>query len=286
MAQLKEPQLTLEAIDRKLEKKESERDEREYMGVSYLGDPCDRALWIRFRHVYREPMKGQQIRLLDRGSREEAAVVRHLRSVGVKLKETGRNQREVSFPPFVKGHCDGIIISGLKESRNNAHVAEFKTSNAKNFAQLESKGVKAAKPWHYTQMQVYMLRTGIARAFYWCVNKDNDQVHTERLYLDEDFARQAVERGNRIALLPEPPEKIGSASWYECKCCSLYPFCHGSATATVSCRTCSRMHVNSDGTWFCSKRIENIEGNHERKAQNCKDYELMESLRKKVYAWS
>lgn len=277
------PMETIGAIDAKLAIRESKRSPRDYLGISYAGEKCDRQIWLTFRWAKAEVKSGRIVRLLKRGQREEAEIVKLLRMVGVKVTHTGRKQAIVELSPWVKGHADGIIESGLKESPKKRHVLEMKTSNDKAFQDLKKRGVQAAKPMHYVQMQLYMLGLKIDRAFYWCVNKNDDEVYTERIYLDKDFAAKLSVRAIALSVeqnLPAPISKM--PSWYECKICPFWGLCHNHEEADHSCRTCEHAHFNSDGTVMCKKRVEL----RDTKAQErgCKEFKLhfdLEQLKEK-----
>lgn len=246
------PMMTLSAIDERLEGRREPK--RTYLGISYAGEKCDRRIWLTFRWALTEKKSGRVIRLLRRGQREEAEIIKLLKSVGVVVTNTGRRQALVELSPWVKGHADGIILSGLKESATHKHVLEMKTSNDKAFQELKRLGVQAAKPVHYAQMQLYMLGLKIDRSFYWCVDKDTDEVYTERTYLDRAFATTAAKRVIDLSTernLPEPMSKL--PTWYECKMCPFWRLCHGHAEAEHNCRTCEYAFFTEDGSVFCDK---------------------------------
>jgi len=265
------PMETLQAIDALLEGKTEKK--RAYLGISYAGEKCDRFIWLTFRWASVECKSGRILRLLRRGQREEAEIIRLLRSVGVKVTDTGRNQCLVTLTPWVQGHPDGIIRSGLKESPANVHILEMKTSNDKAWQELSKNGVQAAKPVHYAQMQLYMLGKNIERSFYWNVNKNNDDVYTERIYIDRPFAVKLLTRVTALSLethLPAPLSKL--PSWYECKTCPMWGICHNHEKPQKSCRTCEHGIFNADGTFTCN--LDGRELSTRMQGKACKDYKI------------
>jgi hypothetical protein len=150
---------------------------------------------------------------------------------------------------------DGIIHSGVPEAPKKKHIAEFKTHSKKSFDEVSRDGVEKAKPMHWAQMQAYMLGTGIDRALYVAVCKDDDRLYTERVRLDVDAAQQIVARGQRIALSDRMPEPVSAdPSWYQCKFCPAHTFCHQTKlTKEVNCRTCAHSTPLSDSTWHCAR---------------------------------
>ena len=174
---------------------------------------------------------------------------------------------------------DGIIESGVPEAPTKAHIAEFKTHSLKSFNDLEKKGVEAAKPLHYIQVQVYMHGAGIDRAFYLAVCKDDDRLHVERVRYDEAVAVKAVARGRRLALADEmPPPLSRDPSWYECKFCDAYEYCHqGLGVTAQHCRVCAHSTAKEDGTWRCERHdADGIPLGFQR--TGCGDFELHDHL--------
>lgn len=257
MAVVPEPcHSTAAAIDEWFEHQSAEKW-RPHLGASLLGHPCERYLWLSFRWAVREHFSGRMLRLFDRGKREEAVFVKLLRNIGVVIHSTDADadgkQVYVSVAPHVGGSLDGIIESGVPEAPKARHIAEFKTHNKKSFDELEKKGVFEAKRRHWCQMQVYMAGTGIDRALYVAVCKDDDRLYTERVEYNAAIAKHIIERGARIALADKAPPPVSTdASWYQCKICGYYDFCHGEhLTREVNCRTCALSTPRADGTWFC-----------------------------------
>lgn len=252
MATIPEPTVsTAKLIDQHHESRSDQP--RPHMGASQIGNNCERALWLSFRWAVQPKFKGRILRLFRRGHHEEHWIVQDLRAIGVHIHSTTGQQSRVDFGSHVSGSLDGIIESGLPEAPKKRHVAEFKTHGDKSFKLLQKEGVKKSKPVHYIQMQTYMKGLGIDRAFYLAVNKNTDEIYTERFRLDEDCADHYIERGKRIALADRmPPPLSTSPSWYECKFCDSYDFCHkGENTKHVNCRTCAHATALPDSTWRC-----------------------------------
>lgn len=245
---------------------------RFHMGASMLGHKCDRWLWLNFRWAVIEKFPGRILRLFRRGHHEENWIVDDLKSIGVDIHSFGGDQSRVDFGCHISGSIDGIIESGLPEAPKARHIAEFKTHSKKFFDDLCKRGVEKSKPVHFAQMQIYMFGKDIDRAFYVAVNKDDDSIYTERLRLDKELAQKLIERGKRLALSDRMPEPMpgASASWYECKFCAAYAFCHkGENTKEVNCRTCAHVTAREDSTFFCEKNQAVIPNNAQYGAYPC-----------------
>lgn len=226
---------------------------RPHMGCSLIGHSCERWLWLSFRWAVIEDFNGQLLRLFRRGQNEEETVVADLRAIGCVIDYTGDNQKRVSFGSHVSGSLDGIIRSGLPTAPKTEHLLEIKTHNLKSFGVLKNQGVQKAKPQHYVQMQLYMLATGLQRALYYAVCKDNDEIYTERVRFDRETAEKYLDIGKRTALSQLIPAPLSTRpDWYECKWCPAHSFCHEKAPIKeVNCRTCIYSTPEANSTWSC-----------------------------------
>lgn len=228
---------------------------RPHMGVSMLGHHCDRYLWLAFRWTCREKFDGRMLRLFRRGHKEESLIVSDLRAIGIDIRDTEYNQSRVKFGSHVEGSLDGVIYSGVPEAPDTVHIAEFKTHGKKSFDLLVKEGLEKAKPMHFIQMQCYMFGKDIDRGLYLAVCKDDDRIYTERVALNKDIALKYIERGRRLATdnrIPPPISK--DPSWYQCKFCPAYGFCHENKPAEEKhCRSCVNAQALPDSTWHCAK---------------------------------
>lgn len=270
---LPEPQNTLAArIDRAHE--DRKEPPRPHLGASLIGHNCDRWLWLSFRWAVMPAFPGRILRLFRRGQLEEQTIVEDLKAVGVDIHANGDEQERIDFGCHIGGSVDGIIESGVPEAPTKQHIAEFKTHSLKSFDQLVLSGVEEAKPMHFVQMQLYMHGTGIDRALYVAVCKNDDRLYTERVRYDAGVAREYLERGRRIVTSDNMPPAMRGASptWYQCKFCDAYDICHGSRKIkadAVNCRTCAHSTAKEDGTWHCANFDTEIPLEESRKAHRC-----------------
>lgn len=255
MAAIPEPKNTIAAlIDEWYEKQPSKP--RPHLGASLLGHPCKRYLWLSFRWAVREKFSGRMLRLFERGQREELVIVENLRRIGIEIHSTAEDeQTHLELAPHIGGSVDGIIESGVPGAEKARHIAEFKTHNKKSFEELQHKGVYEAKRRHWFQMQCYMHGMGIERALYVAVCKDNDELYTERVEYNRQAAEAAITRGSEIVFSERMPEGIShDPTWYQCRMCGFWGFCHDSHCMTaecVCCRNCAHVTPMPDGTWKC-----------------------------------
>lgn len=259
MAAIPEPASpTREAIFRGYEE---DRDAgfRPHLGASLIGHPCERALWYSFRWASPATFPGRILRLFETGHLEEARLVRNLRRTGATVLDldpaTGRQWRVTAHGGHFGGSLDAVAL-GLLEAPKTWHVVEFKTHSAKSFRDLVAKGVATSKPRHAAQMQIYMALTGLTRALYVAVCKDNDDLHVERIRADADEAERLLAKAERVIFAQHPPARISDdPAWFECRFCEHAPVCHESAAPPQTCRSClhATPREDGDGFWHCAR---------------------------------
>ncbi len=237
---------------------------RPHMGASMLGHHCDRWLWLSFRWAVQPQFPGRVLRLFRRGHKEEDMIVSDLRRIGVDVTCTGPAQAKVDFGCHVSGSIDGIL-SNLPNASNTTAILECKTHSDKSFNDIVKNGLEKSKPQHWVQCHVYMLGRQLTRALYYAVNKNDDSIYTEWVKFDRDVAVKAVERGKRLALDERLPPPISTdPSWYQCKFCDAYKFCHQKEpTKHANCRTCANVTPRDDGTFFCERWQDTIPVQHQ-----------------------
>jgi hypothetical protein len=241
------------------EKRNEAEQARTYLGASVIGRECSRALWYSLRWATKDKFDGRLLRLFQTGHMAEPRFVADLRSIGATVYDTNpANGKQFSFSDLgghMRGSMDGCA-QGIPGAGKHWLVLEFKTHSAKSFADLKKKGVEKAKPEHFVQMQVYMGWSGMQRALYLAVNKDTDELYSERLPFDKVVFEKAVAKAEAIIFASSPPPKISEdPKFYICNWCSHNAVCHGNRVPAVSCRTCvhSTPEREGDGRWSCAK---------------------------------
>lgn len=246
---------TVDAVYRWRERT-TEGGHRAHLGASVIGHGCNRHLWLLFRWAESEKFEGRVLRLFDTGKREEPRVYEELRGIGCEVwADDGSGQYRVSaHGSHFGGSLDGVV-QGIPEAPKTPHVLEIKTHSAKAFKELQKKGVKDAKPLHFDQMQTYMRLVDLDRALYYAVNKDTDEVYTERIAHDPEASQRILDRAEKIITATEPPLRLSDdPEYFECKWCRFHGQCHGTKAPEVNCRTCTHSTPQIDGTeaaWTC-----------------------------------
>ncbi|MBI1207403.1 MAG: oxidoreductase [Azospirillum sp.] len=259
-------QLTVDAIYAAIEAK-ADNGYRDHLGASVIGNRCNRALWYIFRWATRAAFSGRMLRLFETGQLEESRIVKNLRAAGITIlpvdPDSGRQWAVEAHGGHFGGSMDGVGV-GFPEAPLTWHLTEMKTHNDKSFYKLVWEGVELSKPLHYTQMQIYMELAEIERAIYIAVNKNTDEIYTERVKRNRKFARRAIERAKRIIDATEPPAGISvDPSWFECRFCDHNAVCYGDSMPERHCRSClSSSPV--DGGWWCDRHSKHLSPKEQR----------------------
>lgn len=229
---------------------------RSHMGASLLGGECPRAIWYGFRWATKSKFGGRLLRLFNRGHLEEARFIAMLLTIGCEVFQQDEHGKQYRIS-FAEGHAggsgDGVVIGLPDLPAGQPALAEFKTHNDKSFKKLQQVGVREAKWEHYVQMNLYMRKMGIPVALYMAVNKNDDDLYAEIISLDVETADQYLERGERLVVMQDPPERMhgASAGFYLCKWCNHRDVCHLQAKPDFNCRTCEHAQPIENAQWRC-----------------------------------
>jgi len=218
-----------------------------YLSISELGHPCSRYLWYLFRnYLAKPPVSGRTQRIFDTGHAQEQRIIAGLQRFAL----IGNCQAEVTAcNGHLKGYIDAEIL-GIPEAPKTLHIAEFKSINDKGFKELKKDGVEKAKFLHYCQFQVYGFLRGLERFFYLAINKNDEDIYTERGEINNGFAEAQINRANRIINADKPPERIGGKDSYECKFCPAFDLCHNNTPHVIGIRNDGTHKPGGDGTWI------------------------------------
>lgn len=261
------PDYVVEAIDRWHE--EHREGPRPHLGCSIAGDECARKIWLQFRLATEPKHSGRVLRIFRRGRREEEIVYEDLRSIGCVITDT---QARVDFGAGVSGSMDGIISGGpLPPGR--MFLLEIKTHKRGGFAELRKSGVWDVKPGHFAQMQLYMLGRDLDCALYLSICKDTDEIYSEFVDLDRDFAERIRDRAISIALSDDAPPRLSEdPAFWICKMCNEKDACHKVAE-NVNCRTCCHSTHTAEDKWNCARWLAEIPS-FEAQLDGCEDHAM------------
>jgi hypothetical protein len=244
---------TLRAVQAALE---ADRDEWESVGVPAgdIGVECDRAIWLAFRRAsVPETIDWRKRRIFERGNIEETRLLDLLRMVGCEV--WGEQDRVSAAGGHLRGKIDGRAL-GLLEAPKTEHIVECKSAKDEYFKPVKKNGVKIGMPKHYATFQFYMHGLGIDRVYYMMSNKNDEDLHFERVNYDADFAIRQVARIERIINMAEPPSRLCSKrDDFRGMFCRQAGVCWGEVMPRSHCRTCLHSTPLMDGNagWDCSR---------------------------------
>ena len=285
------PDPTLEAADKALEAVENAQPPRPYLGMSALGQPCERRLWYGFRWVNRQPFPAATLRLFRDGHRSEDLQADDLRRVwGVTLitldPETGRQISVVAGDGHIKGHLDGRVF-GILQAPKTEHVWEHKSVNDKKFKFLEDTKAKLGEknalrvwnPVYYAQAVLYMHCTGLRRHYMTVSTPGVRRSTSVRTNADPQHAEELLEKAERIVDAREAPPRISDdPDNPECRYCDFSDVCHGGAEPGRNCRTCRLSLPSKGGAWMCWKGDTGAVASVEAQRVGCARHAYVSSL--------
>ena len=290
---------TLDAVDRLIVQK-NKSEQRNYLGMSGLGQDCERKIWYQWRWIATVLFDALTLRRFADGHYSESIFSQWLRAVpGVKL-ETGYqdgSQYEVKdFNGHLKGHLDGVV-TGLHKAPKTMHVWEHKCVNQAKYNKLnklkKDHGEKSAlEIWdstYFAQQILYMGYTNLKRSYMTVAASGTRELTSCRTEFDAkafDFYRN---RAKSILDSEEAPPKISrKPDYYICRWCEYKTHCHENKIAQVNCRTCAfstpdleekKVQPNRPkrtGTWTCEFHKKTISQKKQR--EGCSDHIYIPSL--------
>ena len=208
--------------------------------------------------------EGRILRLFETGQQEEDRIIRNLRDIGIEVWNQDENGNQFHFKTLgghFAGSIDGVVL-GIPESAKTPHLLECKTANDRIFKLIQKNGVQAEKPEHYAQMVIYMEFLELTRALYFVVNKNTDEIYTERIKEDPAEVKRLILKAEQVIRSDVPPQGISdNPSWWECKFCDYWKLCFDDFVPAVNCLTCAHStpviddgdYDELDGLWHCAK---------------------------------
>lgn len=256
---------TLAAADAALQAKSLLEKPRGYLGMSQIGDSCERKLWYSFRWAGREAFDAATLKRFADGHRTEDLIVDRLKLVEeldiVATLPDGGQIRIIDHDGHFSGHLDGTIV-GLLQAPKTPHILEIKCVGDKKMAELKKAvadlGEKMAlRKWnqvYYGQAQAYMHYMSYTRHYMVVATAGGRDWMSVRTEYDAAYALQIVNKAKRIITAQEPPDRISNKpDWWECRFCHFSPICHEGEMPDRTCRTCAHSTPIENGQWHCAR---------------------------------
>jgi len=227
------------------------------IGASGIGEDCVRAIWYDWRGSSLSSFDGRLLRLFKTGYIQEDRVVQDLKDAGLQVwevdPETGKQWTYTAADGHFVAKLDGVV-KGVPGAEKTPHTLEIKSSNVKGFKELQTHGVQKAKPQHYAQMQAGLWLTGLDRALYVAVCKDDERFYIERVAKDDAAIADIQRKLEQLTTNMMPPPRIAeSQDDWRCRFCDNKAVCWRQEKPLQNCRTCQWASTTSNGEWYCGR---------------------------------
>lgn len=227
----------VDAINAALVADNASQPKRAYLGGSRLGEGCSRALQYEYEGAPTEkPFTGLTLRIFEAGHMLEAAAARWIRAAGIELKTEKDDGSQFGFNVAkgrIRGHVDGVAVSGPAAFGPYPFLWENKGLGAKSWNEVVKKGVAVARPVYAAQVAIYQAYMDLADvpALFTAINRDTLEIHAERLPFDAKLAQEASDRGVHILQASDAGERLpriaASPDHFQCRMCSFANRCWG-----------------------------------------------------------
>ena len=262
--------------------------------TSIIGHECTRFLWYTFRWAVMPDGTPRVLRKIHSGKIENARFVVELRIAGCQVYDEAP---ALEFTA-VGGHLLaklGAVAENVPEAPKTPHVVITEALNESEFLEVKPNGVSAtprmqaemerkfgsveglaARPMRSDQAQAEMEMAGLERTLYLAVNKNTDELYSERIRRDSAKGKALLQRAKLVVLSKEPPEKCDG-----CGVCVYEGVCKGTQLPDVTCRSCCHATPEiKDGErvnlWKCEKHGRYLVRDDQEKA--CADHLYIPSL--------
>lgn len=239
-----------------------EQTVRAYLGMSQIGASCDRALWYQYRGYTPKAADGRIYAIFDLGDAVENLLISYLR-LSYPVKDKDENGKQFHFSHWnnqFQGNCDGVITINGKD-----RILECKSANDARFKAIKEKGIREIYPVYYCQVQCYMGFSGLDRALFAIMNKNNSDIYTEKIYFNFDDFSALVQRAYTIINANTPPERLSAGpDGAVCKYCQYRLHCWYPDMAiikTKTCKNCKHWQIN-DCVGKCTNTAHCANGEH------------------------
>lgn len=230
---------------------------RNYLGMSQIGAPCDRALWYQFRQFSPRRVEGRIKMIWELGDLIEAKIIQYLLAAGYEVTGIHRqvvkilralgveveDQDQLRFSAhndWFGGHCDGQVHGVTRR----VHILECKSAKASKFKSIKQGGIRRTYPVYYCQGQLYMGYAGLERILWVVYNKDTSEIYTERGYFNLQDFEALNNRAFHIITANQPPPRIkDDPGSFECAWCDYKTLCWTPENHTqrwLTCGSCER----------------------------------------------
>jgi hypothetical protein len=222
-------------IDNALVDRNRQQRPRTYLGGSRIGEPCSRKLVYEYTRAPLDAGKdfdGRTLRIFDAGHQFETLSIRWLRAAGFDLRTHRSDGEQFGFVTAngrIRGHIDGVIVSGPDIGVAWPVLWEHKALGSKSWTDTVKHGVQRSKPVYFAQLQIYMAYMDLGSALFTALNKDTQALHHEIVVFDTRAAQALSDKAVDVIRAAEagelPPRVASNPDFYLCRWCAYAQRC-------------------------------------------------------------
>jgi len=265
-----------------------DKHQRFYLGISQIGNPNQRLLWMRWRWLMPDDMEPRVLRLLDLGNVVEDHLIAKLRQIpnaGIfDVDERGRQFETKALGGHVKGHIDGVARNLPGLDKKYPYLLEFKTANDNRFKNLKDLGSYCEWSEEYAaQVHLYMGLFNFKHCIAIVYNKNNSDLYTEIIEFDKIAFDSLMEKAENILLAEAPPDNYIPETDYRIRSfmspAQQSAYLGRTLPENIHCRSCRFAKVDlekSNGAWYCTKHEKHIP--EKRQTMGCKNHNYIPEL--------
>ena len=221
------------AIDAAMSARNQAQPRRQYLGASRIGEACERRLGYEYHQIPKDEgcsFTGKTLRIFDMGHDGESRMADYLKVAGFELithKEDGKQIAVEDAAGRIKGHLDGVLISGPVKLPYPC-LWENKALGEKSWKDVVKHGLRKSKPVYFVQMQLYMGYHELSNGVFTALNRDTGEIYVELVPFDARSCQDSIDKAVRIVSSGNP-EELGRAGRgmddFTCKFCDYKQTC-------------------------------------------------------------
>lgn len=216
-------------IDAALVAADRAKPPRDYLGASRIGEPCARKLVYEITRTPKDDgreFEGSTLRIFEVGHQLEDLCAGWLRSAGFEVRTRNRAGEQFGFSIAggrIRGHIDGAFVDGPDIGIRWPALWEHKALGEKSWSDVVRRGVRAARPVYFAQVQLYMAYMQLPVALLTATNRDSLALYHEIVPFDPAEAQALSDKAVTVIRAVEAREllpRIADASdFYLCRFC-------------------------------------------------------------------
>ena len=226
-------------IDAALVAADRSKPARDYLGASRIGEPCSRRLVYEYTRAPKDDGKefeGAILRIFDAGHQLEDLCIRWLGGAGFDLRTRNRSGEQFGFSIAdgrIRGHIDGVVVEGPDIGVRWPALWEHKALGQKSWNDVVKRGVRAARPVYFAQVQLYMAYMELPVALFTATNRDSLALYHEIVPFDVAEAQALSDKAVAVIRAAEAGElmpRIATApDFHLCRTCEYAKRCWDAA---------------------------------------------------------